>query len=393
MATWKPAGLSGAMKNTCCPDVLWELQVAFTKAYTGDSPAAFVLSMDLEKCFDTMDIDNLERIAAHLGLVSCSHALRNYRRLSRLLFIGFEPTDVWLEGASIVGIPQGCPLACLLCNLASFAWHKHCEYAVPSAVLYTYLDDRFVLANSWAQLEKILQATEELDKALGPALNLGKCARGSIGKRRRRIRPCPPTSQICKIPLRTSFRYLGIDLVLQRAAIKMVAERRMTAFKARCTVVRRLPRQQQGIGVADAVAARWPDGGFAYNKTQIDKAVSAGFVALAGNAKPGTLQRRSRPMTHVLGPGLHYTHLGVASAYCCLRQCLRMKLAGRLKPAIGRFFGREGLSLLLVPQLSSAKLSARSIFIGSLQLGYLSVAERCRLTQAMSLSPEPALAR
>ena len=80
MATWKPAGLSGAMKNTCCPDVLWELQVAFTKAYTGDSPAAFVLSMDLEKCFDTMDIDNLERIAAHLGLVSCSHALRNYRR-------------------------------------------------------------------------------------------------------------------------------------------------------------------------------------------------------------------------------------------------------------------------------------------------------------------------
>ena len=164
-------------------------------------------------------------------------------------------------------------------------------------------------------------------------MNLGKCARGSIGKRRRRIRPCPPTSQICKIPLRTSFRYLGIDLVLQRVAIKMVAERRMTAFKARCTVVRRLPRQQRGIGVADAVAALWPDGGFAYNKTQIDKAVSAGFVALAGNAKPGTLQRRSRPMTHVLGPGLHYTHLGVASAYCCLRQCLRMNLAGRLKPA------------------------------------------------------------
>ena len=153
-----------------------------------------------------------------------------------------------------------------LVQLGSFAWHKHFEYAVPSAVLYAYLDDRFVLANSWAQLEKILQATEELDKALGPALNLGKCARGSIGKRRRRIRPCPPTSQICKIPLRTSFRYLGIDLVLQRAAIKMVSERRMTAFKARCTVVRRLPRQQRGIGVADAVAALWPDGGFAYNK-------------------------------------------------------------------------------------------------------------------------------
>ena len=38
-------------------------------------------------------------------------------------------------------------------------------------------------------------------------------------------------------------------------------------------------------------------------------------------------------MTHVLGPGLHYTYLGVASAYCCLRQCLRMILAGRLKPA------------------------------------------------------------
>ena len=84
--------------------------MALTKARTGHRALAFVLSMGLENWFDTMDIDNLERIVEHLGLDSCAHALRNYKRLTRLLYVDGEPTDVWLEGANIVGIPQGCGL-------------------------------------------------------------------------------------------------------------------------------------------------------------------------------------------------------------------------------------------------------------------------------------------
>ena len=279
-----------------------------------------------------MDIGNLNSIAQHLGLDACAHALLNYRKLSRLLFVDAEPTNIWLEGVHIQGIPQGCPLACILCNLAAAAWHKQCEAAVPSARLYTYLDDRFALAGSWAQLEEILLATAELDKALGPSLNIRKCARGAIAKRRRRIRPCPTASPLCSIPLKASFRYLGIDLVLKRTANKPVATRRVAAFRSRCAIGRRLPRQQRGIGVADAVAALWADGGHAYTSAQTASMVSASFFALAGNARPGTLQRRSRAMAHVLGPGLHVTHPGVAQAYCGIRQWLRMIASGRLKP-------------------------------------------------------------
>ena len=332
MATWKPTGLSGAVKNSCCPDVLWELQMALNKAYTGDAPTAFVLSMDLEKCFDTMDIGNLNRISQHLGLDACAHALRNYGRLSRLLFVDAEPTNIWLEGIHIQGIPQGCPLACILCNLTAAAWHKQCEAADPSAKLFTYLDDRFALTSSWKQLEAILLATAELDKALGPSLNILKCACGALGKRRRSVRPCPPAYQLNHIPMKASFRYLGIDLVLKKAANKPVASRRVATFRARCSIVRSLPRQQRGIGVADAVAALWNDGGYAYTRAQTDSMVSASFFALAGNAKPGTLQRRSRAMAHVLGPGLHLTHPGVAQAYSNIRQLLRMIASGRLRP-------------------------------------------------------------
>ena len=332
MARWKPSGLSGAVKNTGCPDVLWEVQLALTKAYSGDAPPVFLLSMDLEKCFDTLDLSNLNRISQHLGLDACTHALSNYARLSRLLFVEGEPSSIWLEGKYIQGIPQGCPLACILCNLTAVAWHKQCEAAVPAAKLYTILDDRLALANSWQQLEAILVATAELDKALGPTLNILKCARGLLGKRRRSYRPCPPTLQLNRIPLKASFRYLGIDLVLKRVANKQVASRRVAAFKARCSVVRILPRQQRGIGVADAVAALWCDGGFAYTRGQTEAMVSCSFLALAGNAKPGTLIRRSRPMAHVLGPRLHLTHPGVAQAYSSIRQLLRMFASGRLKP-------------------------------------------------------------
>ena len=330
LLSWKPAGLSGGIANSSCPDILWEIQMLLAKARTGDHPELFVLSMDLEKCFDRLDLANLGRISDKLGLDSCRHTIRNYQNLTRLLFVDSEPSDVWLHGDNLVGIPQGCPLSCILCNLASYSWHKVCAHEVPTSIHYSYLDDRFVLARSWDELERIMQATTKLDASLGPVLNVAKCARGAVGPPRRRLPVCPQFFTLGRIDLKSAFRYLGIDLVLKCNAQKPVAKRRIHTLAVRCQSIRLLPYRQRGACVADAISALWTDGPFAYTRTQIDAAVSAGFNALIGHTPAGTVVRHSRAMTHVLGPGVHRTHLAAAMAYSGLRQFIRMRLLGRL---------------------------------------------------------------
>eukprot|EP00959_Pyramimonas_sp_CCMP1952_P098213 2053046-Pyramimonas_sp.AAC.1 len=67
--------------------------------------------MDLEKSFDRLDLPNLEMISAHMCLPVCTAVLQNYRNLTRLLFVDNQPSDVWLAGPNLLGVPQGCPLA------------------------------------------------------------------------------------------------------------------------------------------------------------------------------------------------------------------------------------------------------------------------------------------
>ena len=175
---WKPPGLAGAVPRHSCPDVLWELQAKLAEARVAQTDPAYVLSLDLEKCYDRLDLHNLLELTNHLGLDICGHVLRNYQNLSRILFVDNQPTDVVIQGANLVGVPQGCPMACFLCNLTSIMWHLAVERAVPTATLFSYLDDRFILARSWQDLAAALAATRAIDLAIGPDMNLPKCARG-----------------------------------------------------------------------------------------------------------------------------------------------------------------------------------------------------------------------
>ena len=117
--------------------------------------------------FRELDIANLRAIAVKLDMVALQHALSLYARLTRLLFVDNQPSDVWIQGDNLVGIPQGCPLACFFCNLSSIAWHVACERAVPNAKSYSYLDDRLALCGSWRELNDVLVATQHVDTALG----------------------------------------------------------------------------------------------------------------------------------------------------------------------------------------------------------------------------------
>ena len=67
-----------------------------------------------------------------------------------------------------------------MCNLTAHAWHRTCDRVAPSAIHYTYLDDRLVIVSSWDDMHRILEATKSLDGALGPQLTLGKCCRGVV---------------------------------------------------------------------------------------------------------------------------------------------------------------------------------------------------------------------
>ena len=91
-------GLSGSIAGVSCPDVLWEVQNVLAKSHAGVLPSTFVLSMDQEKCFDRLDLGNLMAIADKLNLDAGKIALTNYAKLTRLLFVDNEPSDVWLQG-------------------------------------------------------------------------------------------------------------------------------------------------------------------------------------------------------------------------------------------------------------------------------------------------------
>lgn len=99
-------------------------------------------------------------------------------KLQRVLFVDNEPSDVLLEGAHIRGIPQGCPIACGLCNLYSLAWHQAVYNAAPVSETFSYLDDRLAIANSWDELSRILVASMAIDRCFGPKLNMKKTIRG-----------------------------------------------------------------------------------------------------------------------------------------------------------------------------------------------------------------------
>ena len=169
-----------------------------------------------------------------------------------------------------------------------------------------------------------------IDKALGPELNIPKCARGFVGAARARPDRLVSGSPLLKIDVKDCFRYLGTDIVLRKGSVRKVANRRLDSFRKRCSIIKILPRQQRAVGVCDAVSALWLDGCSVYNQTQIRQAASSAFLALVGKGSGGSVIRRSRAMQHALGPAPHVTHLACAMAYSCLRQLLRMFKVQRL---------------------------------------------------------------
>ena len=108
---WAPSGLTVARTASSAADTAGHVQTQIGLARDGTQAPSYVLSLDLEKCFDRYHLAAIRYVAQQHGLASVLGALSVYSRLSRLVFVDNEPSDYLLSGSGIFEIPQGCPLA------------------------------------------------------------------------------------------------------------------------------------------------------------------------------------------------------------------------------------------------------------------------------------------
>ena len=72
-------------------DIIWDVNGHIHEACVGAVSPKYVLSMDLAKCFDHLDLLALEAVCRKVGFLAGVVAIQNYSRLVRLLFVDGQP--------------------------------------------------------------------------------------------------------------------------------------------------------------------------------------------------------------------------------------------------------------------------------------------------------------
>ena len=244
LASWAPPGLMGAMKNRSASTATNQATDLIDAAAMGIDPTLFLLSLDQAKCFDRLHLKTLSSIVECLGVPALKTALQVYSTLGRHMYLHGQPTQYYLHGDGVTGIPQGCPLACTFCNLTAIAWLFAARSAVPNCIPFSYLDDRLVLTRSWRDLNKVLEATHAVDLALGPVLNLSKSFCSLVVQKGQR-RFGPPRNLLKDIKFVPNFKYLGVDICCHSRAKRPVATSRAADYADRMQLIQSLPSSQR----------------------------------------------------------------------------------------------------------------------------------------------------
>ena len=309
-AQWADEGLLGAMPHRSAAAASQRVVLAIDRARSGLSDPIFILTLDQSKCFDRISLETLEAIVNHLQAPQLRATLKVYKKLSRVIFLDGEPSPYVLKTAvkdGLVGIPQGCPLAPLFCNLLGHAWTQCIKQRLPNALKFSYLDDRLLIAHSWQELSDALEHTIKFDEAVGPVLNHKKCACTTVG-RAGQVPVKRPAHVLPNIKQSKVIKYLGIDLLTDRSVHSQVASIRIADAMARLELIGRLPSAQRGNLVSDTQASLYCAGGVIYNKSQLLQVSRAAARALNGSKNPRMCIARSREATHLVGVGLTRTH-------------------------------------------------------------------------------------
>ena len=130
---------------------------------------------------------------------------------------------------------------------------------------------------------------------------------------------------------RNSFRYLGIDILVQGSAARPVAKQRVASFLQRCSLVSHLPAAQRPFCTADAVASLWLSAGSLYTLDELEKMVSASASAFRPRyQRDSRVMLRSRLVEHLCGSLFHRTHPIAAAVYDVSLQIRRLFRFGLL---------------------------------------------------------------
>ena len=263
-ASWWPPGLYGARRGRSAAMAANMACLLLEDAKLGNVRARHVLALDQAKCFDRLLCPAIAELVRQAGLPDVFLVpLRHYANLRRTLFIDGCITPFVIHGINSCGIPQGCPLSAFYCNLVAAAWERQVLRAGPQLSAFTYLDDRPSIGDDALQFESALQASDDLDKALGPALNMDNCQRALAGGRADVLSRVGPLLQ--RFTVAPVLKYMGIDIGVRGRALP-VAKERVKCVHRKCQAVLQLPSVVRSDLAGDAVIALWLQGGTALSE-------------------------------------------------------------------------------------------------------------------------------
>ena len=327
LASWCPKSVRGAMPGSGAADVATELTLRIDQTRAKLKSSMYLMSLDQSQCFDRIGLVNLLKILDVLDLQICFQVVENYSNLVRHVFTDGQPSDIFIEGDEIAGIPQGCPFATFLCNLQGVIWILSVQRET-SASATTFLDDWICEGKSWTDLESVWAITLKLMKAFGPYINVGKSCIATISGLG--PKPCEPPEALKDIRLLANFKYLGVDILCDRSTgARPTATKRRKAFVHRLTFVRSIPFMQRSALVMDACSSLYMAAGNTYTQKSLNTMVSKAADAFASFRSSGA-KSRSKAMVHLVGPGTHLTHPPACSIFSSIRQVVRLIAKGEL---------------------------------------------------------------
>ena len=116
------------------------------------------------------------------------------------------------------GLLQGCPLSCALLAGLMSVWYWHVKQTAPSIRISVYIGDSTMWAQELEPLQRSLEASSEVDEALGLTLNRAKCELFVKASRHKHaaVRKWNETSgrrwKVCK-----AFKLLGVHYNIGKA--------------------------------------------------------------------------------------------------------------------------------------------------------------------------------
>lgn len=175
---WAPPALLGGLPQRGALHALARLHWAVAEARHGGEGMVAV-SQDISKAFDSVCINQALAVAAHVGMPSAVIGVLAafYGSLKRIFVHRGGCSTGWRLGRH--GLVQGCPASPALLGCLMLVWV--CKVRATGVDTVIYLDDRTFWkmggrsAGAIAAVASAVRASDEVDAAMGFALNHTKC--------------------------------------------------------------------------------------------------------------------------------------------------------------------------------------------------------------------------